>query len=457
VERVAGHIGETVLRGGRLIDGTGRDPIDDAGLVIAGGRIRQVDGSDRLRFSRDARVIDVDAQSILPGLIDCHTHLSYHASRPDAWALENEEPVELTAIKAALNARAILAMGFTTIGDGGCRGLVGPAVRDAITEGLVAGPRVLAAGQILCGTAGLLDSAAAWLRCKSDVALGRVVNGPEEVRQAVRQQIKGGVDFVKVSASGVAGSRFSDAETDDLDEDELRAAVREAARHRRWVHAHAHSTQGIKAAVRAGVRSLHSGEFADDEALVMMRERGVILAVTIAWLHVRCLPSYVLARDNPAFVAEARRAFLAGAGILVRARELGVRVAVGTDAAHRFPHAPDGILELEYLAALGYSPLEVIRAATQTAAEALVRGGDLGTLEPGKLADVLVVDGDPASDVGVLRDKRRIVMMLKEGREVALAADRRPSAPDVSVPALLAAESPPVAAAGRSSWEGGSA
>jgi imidazolonepropionase-like amidohydrolase len=139
--------------------------------------------------------------------------------------------------------------GLTTIGDGGCRGLVGPASRDAIAQGIVPGPRVIAAGQILCGTAGLLDSMLPWVRYESAMSLGRVVDGPGAVRRAVREQVKGGVDFIKVAASGVAGSPYRDAETEDLDVGEIRAAVREAARHRRWVHAHAHSAESIKVAI----------------------------------------------------------------------------------------------------------------------------------------------------------------------------------------------------------------
>ena len=428
-----------VIRGGCLIDGTGREPVEKAGLVIDDGRIVQVGSVDGLTVARDARVIDAGGLTILPGLVDAHTHLTYHVTQPNAWRQEMEEPVELTAIKAADNARAILETGFTTIGDGGGRGLVGPAVRDAVARGVVPGPRIVAAGQILCGTGGLLDSMPPWVRYESDVALGRIVNGPDEVRRAVRDQIKGGVDFVKVAASGVAGSPYTDAETEDLGVDEIRAAVVEAARHRRWVHAHAHSAASIKAAVRAGVRSLHSGEFADEEALIAMRDRGVPFAVTIAWLHARCLPGYVLARDNPAFVAEARQAFVAAARVLVRARELGVKVAIGTDAAHRFFHVPDGVLELEYLQALGYPPLEVLTAATRTAAEALVRGHDLGTLEIGKIGDVLLVDGDPARDVAVLRDKRRIVRILKAGEEQP-RRDGACSGGDFSVVRALAGE-----------------
>ncbi len=190
-----------------------------------------------------------------------HTHLTYPADQLDLWKLEIGESLELNVLKGAQNARKILSMGVTSIGDGGCRGYLGPAVRDGISLGLVSGPRVVAAGPILCGTAGLTDRVKARVRYESDAALGMAVDGPDEVRRAVRQQVKGGVDWIKVSASGVAGSTFLDAETDDLDYDEVAAAVREAAKFGKAVHAHAHSRDGIKACVRAGVLSLHSGEF----------------------------------------------------------------------------------------------------------------------------------------------------------------------------------------------------
>lgn len=155
----------------------------------------------------------------------------------------------------------------------------------------------------------------------------------------------------------------------------------------------------------------------------MLREKAIIFSPTIAWLHARCLPGYVLA-ENPAFVAEAWRAYAAAKAAIVKARELGVKMAVGSDASHRFHHVPDSALELEYYQALGWPALEVITAATKTAAEAINRGNMLGTLAPGKMADILIVEGPVAEDVRVLRDKRNIKRMFQAGREVALAADR---------------------------------
>lgn len=414
---------ETVLIGATLIDGTGREPVRDAGIVMKEGGIEQVGPADQLRHGHDAKVIDVGGLTIMPGLIDSHTHLTYHGDQPNVWQLEFEESVELNTLKAARNAAHVLQTGFTAIGDGGCRGYIGPAIRDGVAQGVIPGPRIVAAGPILTGSAGLLDGMPVWIRMESDQALGMTVNGADEVRRAVRMQIKGGVDWIKVSVSGVAGSRFAMADSEDLSADEIMAAAVEARKYNKPVHAHAHSRDGIKAAVAAGVISLHSGEFADEETLIAMRDKGIIFSPTVAWLHARCLPGYTLAED-PAFVEEAWRAYAAARISIRKARKLGVRMAMGSDASHRFHNVPDGVIELEYYQELGWPALEVITAATKTAAEAIGRGSTLGTLEPGKAADVLVVDGPVAEDIRVLRDKRNIKWMFKGGREVALAPDR---------------------------------
>lgn len=412
------HPSEIILRGGLLIDGTGAEPKPGMEVVIAGGRIRAV-GPARSGKAIGAEVVDLEGRAILPGLIDCHTHLTYHHERPDVWQLEHKESVELNTFYAGRNAAWILATGVTAIGDGGCRGFIGPAVRDAVRAGLICGPEVVAAGPILCGAAGLLDGTPAWMEQRNDSSLGMTANGAENVRAAVREQVKGRVDWIKVAASGVAGSPFSSAQTDDLGYEEIRAAVQEAAKYGKPVHAHAHSTNGILAAVRAGALSIHSAEYADEACFDAMQEKGTIFSPTIAWLHVRAMEKFG-APPDPRFRHEAWDAFDRSRGMIAEAKRRGIPIALGSDAAHRFPHVPSAVIEMEYFEALGYSPLEVIRAATKTAAAAIGRSEDRGVVEAGKLADILVVDGNPADGVRVLRDPGRISRTYCAGRPVVV-------------------------------------
>jgi imidazolonepropionase-like amidohydrolase len=408
---------ELLLRGGLLIDGSGEEPKRDQAVHIVDGRIESVGPAKRMALGANPQVLDLDGRAILPGLIDAHTHLTYHDERPNVWALEREESVELNTLFAARNAARVLASGFTSIGDGGCRGFVAPAVRDAIRLGMTPGPDVVAAGPIICGVAGLLDGTAPWIEEANGTSLAMTANGADAVRAAVRRQVKGGVDWIKVAASGVAGSPFSTAQTDDLGFEEIQAAVAEAAKYGKLVHAHAHSRNGILAAVRGGAVSIHSAEYADEECLDAMAASGTLFSPTIAWLHVRSMEAFG-APPDPAFRREAWDAFDRSRAMLAEARRRSLRIAIGSDAAHRFPHVPSAVLEMEYLEALGYPPLDVIRAATSSAAAAIGRGQDRGLVAPGRIADLLIVDGDPTESVRVLRDPRRIWRTYRAGRRV---------------------------------------
>ena len=413
----------TILQGGRLIDGTGAEPVDAAVVVIEGDRITAVDSGAHYAPRTDDRLIDVDGRTIMPGLIDCHTHLTYHTVQPNVWVLEQVESVELNTLRAADNAAHVLESGFTTIGDGGCRGFIAPAIRDAINEGIIRGPHVTAAGPILCGLGGLLDNDPAWVRRDSTGSLAMIVTGAEEVRRAVRMQIKGGVDWIKVAASGVAGSRFNSSEHEDLNDEEIATAVAEAAKFGKRVHAHAHSTNGVRACIDAGVVSMHCAEFANEEQLMAMRDKAIPFSPTLAWLQARCMDTGNGPGDDN-FVQEAWKAYAAAREVVRAAHSIGTPLAIGSDAFHRFPHVRDGVVEMQYLVALGYTPLEAIRSATQIAAQAIDPATDRGVVKVGGRADLLVVDGDPASDLGVLRDKSRIHHLFKAGIEQMLPAGR---------------------------------
>lgn len=410
----------------RVFDGTGAPVQDEAGVVVKDGRIHAVGSMRELRLPDQARVIDVESRTVMPGLIDAHTHVTYHAGEYGLLLQQMNEPLEFNAIKAAVNATTILETGCTAIGDGGCRGQIGVATRDAVARGVIKGPKIVAAGQMLCGSSGIQDHTAAWGYYDDTAFLGTVVNGPQEVRTAVRKQVRSGVDWVKVTASGTPGNAWIGGRTQDLNLEEIRTAVEEAAKFGKLVHAHAHDPQGLREAVEAGVVSLHSGEFADEEGLELMREKGCVFLATIAWLDFRTEDHYVesylrsydaSAKDRKRFVDECAEAYEAARGAIVSAYRLGTPLGIGTDAAHVFPPY-DIAYEMEYHQRLGVSPSDVLRAATLGSASALGRQEHWGSLEPGKDADLLVVDGRPDEDVTVLRTKDRIEAIMQDGRFV---------------------------------------
>ena len=413
----------TVIKGGLLIDGAGGAPQRDTTVVFDNGVITKAGPMGSITPAAGDTIIEAQGRTIMPGLIDCHTHLAYHTRQPNVWVQELKESIELNTLHASVNCRSVLHAGFTAIGDGGCRGFISSALRDAIANGTIIGPRIRAAGAIICGEAGLLDTAPPWSEVRTHASLGMMVTGTDEIRKAVRRQVKGGVDWIKVAASGVAGSQWSSAETDDLTFEELRAAVQEAGKFGLPVHAHAHSVGGIKAAIRAGVISIHSAEFADDEAVAMMREAKVYFSPTIAWLHARCMPQYGAPTD-PEFRKEAWEAYAAARHMMSSRKDIADSLALGSDAAHRFPHVPDGVIELEYFVALGLTPMQAIVAATRNAAAAIGMGDTIGQIKSGLAADILLVDGNPAENISILRDKRNIARMWKGGVEVALPPER---------------------------------
>lgn len=414
------------LTNGRLVDGTGAPPREGWSIVVDGARIHAVGPAGAVTIPGDARVVDVGGRTLMPGLIDAHTHLTYHASEYALILQQMNETLEMNTIKAVESARTILATGCTAIGDGAGRGNIAVAVRDAVSRRIIAGPKVVAAGQMLSGSAGIGDHTAAWGELDHEAFLGAVVNGPHEARVAVRKQVRAGVDWIKVTASGTPGNLSIGGRTQDLGYDEIRAAVEEAAKFGKPVHAHAHDPRGVKDAVRAGVISVHSAEFVDDEGLHLMKERGCVFVPTIAWLHFRVNEDYARQYTRAyrlsdeqigRFVDECREAYDASRDAIVRAFRIGTPTAVGSDGAHVFPPF-DVVAEMEYFQDLGIPPLEIITSATRMAARAVGRADAWGTLEPGKAADILVVEGDPSRDVQALRHKARMVLIVQDGRVV---------------------------------------
>jgi imidazolonepropionase-like amidohydrolase len=397
----------TLLRGGRVFDGTGTPPAE-ADLLVEDGRILEVgpglDGDE---------AVDVGGRHLLPGLFDCHTHVTL--SDVNLLGLL-QAPFSYRFFQTVQNLAATLRVGITTVRDAAG---ADAGVRQAVADGLVPGPRLQISVTLLSQTGGHGDG---WFRSGQVVSFwptypgmpDGLVDGPEAMRRKVRELVRAGADVIKVATSGGVLSPTDDPRHAHFRDDELTALVAEAAAAGRWVMAHAQATDGIKAAVRAGVRSIEHGIYLDDEAIGLMLDRGAWLVPTLV------APRGVLAAAEAgmAIPDAARRKAVevaeAHADSFRRAVAAGVKVAMGTDSGVT-PHGRN-LAELELMAKGGMTPAQVLAATTSAAAELLGLSGELGTLEPGKRADVVVVDGDPF-ELASLGD--RIAAVVKDGRLVA--------------------------------------
>lgn len=410
-----------VLTGARLIDGTGAGPVDDAVVVIEGERIVAVGPRRAVSWTSGAEVIDVAGRTLIPGLIDAHDHMA-----SQGYALATRWGLDLPASTAHLRTARVLAqtlaMGYTTIRDAG--GL-DAGFRQAIEEGLVAGPRLVLGLQIISPTGGIGDrfSPSGHTCCASYDPLlpPSVANGVDAVRDVVRTMVRAGADVIKCATTGGASSRPGHGPRDAaFTAEEMAALVAESHALGRRVMCHALGGEGLRTAVLAGVDSIEHGCYLDEEPdlLGMMAARGVFLVPT--------LTVYVYHRDSAAahVRARARALFDHHVATVQASLAAGVPIAAGTDAGGH-GHPPNA-LELQYLVEAGLSPMQSLQAATGWAARCLGLERDLGTLEPGRLADLVVVNGDPLEDVTILQSPERLELVLKGGQ---ICADRRPPGP----------------------------
>ena len=403
----------------RLIDGTGASPVERATVIVRGETIEAAGPADRVPVPEGAAIHRLAGATVLPGLIDLHVHLRSGASdrlRLGAGAVPShlDMALPLIGIKGYARARRALRMGITTLRDVGDVGHLGVSLRDAIEDGIVEGPRIVACGQNLTATGGAADYIPDWLE-RVDVE-GRVTDSVDGVRKAVRRQIKNRVDWIKFFATGT----FGDGGEQDFTDEEIQAMVDEAHARGRKVCAHCCFARGTRTAVRAGVDSVEHGSDLTDEIAGAMAERGTVLVPTISVFH--------------GIAHEGREAGLAdslvetGKSILDRhvrsfrtAMAAGVTIAMGSDCGNAVtPHGTNA-RELALMVRYGMKPMDAILASTRTAAALLNRNDSLGTVEPGKLADLIVVDGDPLDDIAVLQDPARILLVLRSG---AIHADR---------------------------------
>ena len=347
------------------------------------------------------RRLDLSGLTLLPGMINCHVHLCLTGD-PDPVQLMAAEPVTLTAVRVALHARETLESGVTTVRDLGGRDYAELAVRTAIRQGLIPGPRVVAAGKVICMTGGH----GAWV--------GREADGPAEVRKAVREQLKAGAEVIKVIATGGVMTPGVEPGAAQLGLDELRAAVEEAGKAGRRVAAHAQGSDGIADAVAAGVASIEHGIFLTEEIVARMRAAGTMLVATL--VAAERIASAGPDAGVPAWmVAKSQAVVAAHVASFQLAYRTGVPIAAGSDAGT--PLNPHGSLlpELRLMAKHGMPPFECLRAATATAASLLGLEDRLGRIAPGYAADLVAVDGDPSEELEALA---RVRLVIAQGRVV---------------------------------------
>jgi imidazolonepropionase-like amidohydrolase len=396
----------TVIRAGKLIDVDAGKGIANQVIVVRNGKIVSV-GDASTPIPEGATMLDLSGMTVLPGLIDCHTHLVVDATDTDPVS-ELRKTSAMRAFESIPNARVTLLAGFTTVRDVGTyRALVDVALRDAIARGDVLGPRMFVAGAYITitGGGGSLNGVAPDITLPWDLRFG-VADGADEVRQRVRALEANDVDLIKVIATGAFLSHGSVPSTDDFTYDEIRAAVEEANKKGLRVAAHAHGANGIKNAVRAGVTSIEHGTFIDEEGLRMMKEHGTYLVADIyddecISSGMNNMPADFQAKDG----AEQQRQNFK------KAVSLGVKIAFGTDASV-CPHGTNA-KQFAYQVKYGQTPMQAIQSATINAATLIGKPEEFGSIAPGKYADIIAVNGDPLADVRVLE---HVAFVMKEGK-----------------------------------------
>ncbi len=407
-----------VLKAARMFDGKSKSLIPNGVVVVQGDKI--VDVGSNLAGPAGAKMIDLGDATLSPGFMDAHTHLTLDFSGDfNKRRLEQLDlNVSEQAIKAVGYARTTVEAGFTTVRDVGSRFVssrefVDVALRNAINKGVIVGPRMLVATKGIGATGGHFDPTGGF----RDFLFGRepdytdgIANGPDEIRKAVRFEVKNGADVIKAAVSGGVLSLADEVDTPQFTPAEMTALVDESHRLRKKVAVHCHGDQAAREAIEAGVDSIEHGSFMKPETVALMKKKGTFLTPTLmaAEYIVGKIESY-----PPALQAKARAAYNARSQMFRNALKMGVKVSFGTDAAV-FPHGQNA-KEFALMTGLGMAPIDALKAATSNDAELLGISEKVGTLEKGKVADIVAVPGDPMTDITATE---RVSFVMKEGKVI---------------------------------------
>jgi imidazolonepropionase-like amidohydrolase len=394
---------KTLYKNGTIINGTG-DVLDPGWLLVENDTIAGVGTMTEPSLEADAQETDLSGLTVMPGMIDCHVHLVMDGS-PDPTASLITMDDATAAIVMMTHARQTLNAGFTTVRDLGCINHVGFRVRDAIKQGRITGPRILCAGQMICMTGGH-----GW-------QIGREADGADEVCKAVRAQIKGGADVIKLMATGGICTRGVEPGQTQYSFEEMRAGIIEAHKAGIPAAAHAQGLEGVKIALQAGIDTIEHGMNLDDEAIEIMCKNKVPLIPTLA--AGACIIRHGRASGIPSFIVEkSERHRQERIHSCIRACRAGVTIALGTDAGTPFNRHGKNTAELSELADTGMAPHDILLAATGNAAKAIGISHLTGTLAPGMQADFLILKHNPLENIQVLLKRQTILEIHMGGKRI---------------------------------------
>jgi imidazolonepropionase-like amidohydrolase len=409
---------------GTLIDGNGSDPLPNTTILLKGNRIEKIGNNETVAIPDDAEKFDVSGNYILPGLMDAHVHLVAYAGpgKIDSRFWKLESPPSAKALHAYKNARQTLLAGFTTVRNAGNVTQREPediVLRDAIRQGIVDGPKILASGGGVSMTAGhgaLYHPP--FMPVIPELGLGdSTADGPDEVRKAVRQRMRLGADFIKIYTSGGVATSGDKSEWNNWTMSEIKAATEEAHGLGRRVASHAQGLQGIKNAVAGGADTIEHACILDEEAIEMMIKSGTYISSTLIVLRTIALNQGKFPASEEA-IEKAKAVTDIHFKSIGLAHRAGVKIVFATDTFNLLRHG-ENASEFSCLLEAGLTPMEAIQAATRNAAEAFDLIDDRGTLEEGKIADLLITGKDPLANIRTLEDLSNIKIVVKNGETVA--------------------------------------
>jgi imidazolonepropionase-like amidohydrolase len=403
----------TYIKAGQLFDATSDNVKSNMVIVVAGERIQKIGTAAEINIPANSDVIDLSNATVLPGLIDCHTHLQSRGDRYNPIYEFRDTPFN-HAFAGVVNARKTLDAGFTSVRDVGSDPFLAVDLRNSINEGLIPGPRIVASGPgiSITGGHGDLNSYSPQTRVTMfpEERDYQIADGPDQVRHVVRAQVKYGVDVIKILATGGVLSKGDSPGAPQFTYEELKVAADTAHEAGRKIAAHAHGAQGIKDAIRAGIDSIEHASLVDDEGIALAKQHGTYFVMDI-YNDDYLLGNAIKFGLEPENVEKEKMVGRTQRENFEKAFKAGVKMAFGTDAGV-YPHG-DNAKQFFYMVKYGMTPAQAIRAATSSAADLIGRTKDVGTLEPGKFADIVAVKSDPLKDVSSLE---KVDFVMKGGK-----------------------------------------